>query len=628
MGRWDKQEQQSIQQQIRELVLSVNSRGLNEKSMGIIVPLRVYINTNRWYGNGKHRFVTGVYIDSEKPTRDRLIGNDTYLEQYTSDDNSLRIHEEVLNQLKGMFAINSLTMAKLYESPDKSLLKAFFCGSDAFYLDDIAVEFQIKDSKTPSYIHRDIAVIDYNTFNDFVVQNIVRTSRELANRNIVLPMDDGRARILFNGSHVNLLPQDNINISNDMGIEAMRMIAEQIDPTSSVTVPEDGFVIKHPVEAVFSDQYVAREFLMDYKNRYNLASIAVLDLLHYDIKNFSATQKHWIEAYLLENGGKHPETRMVAANNLMEYALCFASLKSVDKQNEVRQLLKCLATKDEKKLGDMITKGVTNKLPYPADDIVIIDEGPMAGEYVRIHGWTDDDPALLYSFTDVSVYFNDTTTHKAENIENEDGIDAYKDRKGFFMIKSEDYVRAYEQVEAHDNAILEEIRAGHIVELKNFLEYALPQVGHSLDFKNEDVRVKYISAAGEQSKELKNLAHINGGFVMTGKDGYAVGIEHLTNGSAIRLLQQSREQLARDTIFARTTGPCNHFIEEELESLKHCTKHISEPAKKQEFLMKALDGLAKQFKAERTSSEWIDDVREELQDLSKGIVRGEGLGRK
>ena len=47
MGRWDKQEQQSIQQQIRELVLSVNSRGLNEKCMGIIVPLRVYINTNR-----------------------------------------------------------------------------------------------------------------------------------------------------------------------------------------------------------------------------------------------------------------------------------------------------------------------------------------------------------------------------------------------------------------------------------------------------------------------------------------------------------------------------------------------------------------------------------------------------
>ena len=95
-----------------------------------------------------------------------------------------------------------------------------------------------------------------------------------------------------------------------------------------------------------------------------------------------------------------------------------------------------------------------------------------------------------------------------------------------------------------------------------------------------------------------------------------------------RLLQQSREQLARDTIFARTTGPCNHFIEEELESLKHCTEHISEPAKKQEFLMIALDGLAKQFKAERTSSEWIDDVREELQDLSKGIFRGEGLGRK
>ena len=441
-------------------------------------------------------------------------------------------------------------------------------------------------------------------------------------------MDDGRARILFNGSHVNLLPQDNINISNDMGIEAMRMIAEQIDPTSSITVPEDGFVIKHPVEAVFSDQYLAREFLMDYKNRYNLASIAVLDLLHYDIKNFSATQKHWIEAYLLENGGKHPETRMVAANNLMEYALCFASLKPVDKQNEVRQLLKCLATKDEKKLGDMITKGVTNKLPYPADDIVIIDEGPMAGEYVRIHGWTDDDPALLYSFTDVSVYFNDTTTHKAENIENEDGIDAYRDRQGFFMIKAEDYVKAYEQLEAHHNTVLEEIRAGHIVNLKNFLDYALPQVGHSLDFKNANVRVKYISVAGEQSKELKNLAHVNGGFVMIGKDGYAVGIEHLTNGSAIRLLQQSREQLARDTIFARTTGPCNHFIEEELESLKHCTEHISEPAKKQEFLMKALDGLAKQFKAERTSSEWIDDVREELQDLSKGIFRGEGLGRK
>ena len=626
MGRWDDNESLTRREMIRDLVLATAPPKYGDRpTIGFIVPLRTPIETELKYEDGNNVQITGVFVGGNKSSEDYLFIDYGGRYTYESSD-SKSVYNEVYKQLVQMKNDNALTMARAHDevTPGHCYIKAYFFGSEHLYIDDFATKCQIETSKVASSINHQNGYVEYESKNyNFpeILDNILKTCRNLADRNIVLPTDDGRAKILFNGSRVNLEPSDYINISSRNGLEAMRLIAKWVDEKAEVNFPKSGRFIKELIEAVFSDQDLAKNFLYYYKNREIFAKIAASHLFYRKSESLNEDHLFFLNSYVSEYGGYFEGCRMLAE-------VVFSGYKGISSDEKFELALKILGVVKEYQKRQAAVSQKSEYTSYDESDVIRVDEGELKGEFVRIHGWTHDDPALLYSITDVLVYFYDTATNKVENIENDAGIDAYENRKGFFMIKAEDYVKAYEQLEAHDNAILEEIRAGHIVELKNFLEYALPQVGHSLDFKNEDVRVKYISVVGEQSKELKNLAHINGGFVMTGKDGYAVGIEHLTNGSAIRLLQQSREQLARDTIFARTTGPCNHFIEEELESLKHCTEHISEPAKKQEFLMKALDGLAKQFKAERISSEWIDDVREELQDLSKGIVRGEGLGRK
>ena len=70
--------------------------------------------------------------------------------------------------------------------------------------------------------------------------------------------------------------------------------------------------------------------------------------------------------------------------------------------------------------------------------------------YRRISGWTHDDPALIYSNTEVSVYFYDSEKHTVEDIENEAGIDAYENRQGFFLVLADQYNEAYWQLKEHD----------------------------------------------------------------------------------------------------------------------------------------------------------------------------------
>ena len=70
--------------------------------------------------------------------------------------------------------------------------------------------------------------------------------------------------------------------------------------------------------------------------------------------------------------------------------------------------------------------------------------------YRKVSGWTHDWPALIYSFTDISLFFYDENTETVENVENEAGIDAYEDRVGYFCVRPEDYVLAMNQIEDHD----------------------------------------------------------------------------------------------------------------------------------------------------------------------------------
>jgi len=68
----------------------------------------------------------------------------------------------------------------------------------------------------------------------------------------------------------------------------------------------------------------------------------------------------------------------------------------------------------------------------------------------KVHGGTHDDPALLYSLTDASVYFHNEETDTMENIDNPAGIDAYADKRGEFYVRAEDYDNAYQQLYEHD----------------------------------------------------------------------------------------------------------------------------------------------------------------------------------
>lgn len=65
-----------------------------------------------------------------------------------------------------------------------------------------------------------------------------------------------------------------------------------------------------------------------------------------------------------------------------------------------------------------------------------------------VHGWTHDEPALIWSITDIELYFHDTDTDSIEKVR--DSIDFYQDRNGRFMVRSEDYDKAYQQIYEHD----------------------------------------------------------------------------------------------------------------------------------------------------------------------------------
>lgn len=71
--------------------------------------------------------------------------------------------------------------------------------------------------------------------------------------------------------------------------------------------------------------------------------------------------------------------------------------------------------------------------------------------YRKIHGWTHTDPALIYTCTEVAVYFHDNDRDEMLNVSNfPDGIDHFENMNGEFYVRDEDYDEAYRQLEEHD----------------------------------------------------------------------------------------------------------------------------------------------------------------------------------
>lgn len=71
-------------------------------------------------------------------------------------------------------------------------------------------------------------------------------------------------------------------------------------------------------------------------------------------------------------------------------------------------------------------------------------------EFERLHGWTHTEPALIWNNTEIEVFFYDSEKNSVEIIDGESGIDAYEDRRGFFLLRSGEADEAFRQLHEHD----------------------------------------------------------------------------------------------------------------------------------------------------------------------------------
>lgn len=70
-------------------------------------------------------------------------------------------------------------------------------------------------------------------------------------------------------------------------------------------------------------------------------------------------------------------------------------------------------------------------------------------DYKVIPGWTHEDPALVWSFTDVPLYFRDDYVGDIEEVT--DSIDYFEGKHGEFVVHKDKYEEAYRQIEEYDN---------------------------------------------------------------------------------------------------------------------------------------------------------------------------------
>ena len=160
--------------------------------------------------------------------------------------------------------------------------------------------------------------------------------------------------------------------------------------------------------------------------------------------------------------------------------------------------------------------------------------------------------------------------------------------------------------------------------INKFFDMALPLEGHEIKY-DKPVSIHYKDDSGLHDMCVLKVERINEFLVFEDKNkGFT--FDFLTSTSKDKLFKESMAQCARDAIFARVTGPSNHFIDEERRFLDAATKGWPENAKSAYF-NGLLKDLEPRFKADSTPDAWIDDVREELDDLAKGKVRDDIIQR-
>lgn len=158
--------------------------------------------------------------------------------------------------------------------------------------------------------------------------------------------------------------------------------------------------------------------------------------------------------------------------------------------------------------------------------------------YRHVHGWTHDDPALLYGNTETEVFFYDKKENTVENIENPAGIDAYENREGFFLVRADQYEEAYLQLQAHDAieqvySLLDKLpHTVNVNEASLISQYVMDQASgnHLLRDKQpegyEEI-VKEISKAHENVMDMHPLTERQRGMLVTESLMYHGGVSEL-----------------------------------------------------------------------------------------------------
>lgn len=155
-------------------------------------------------------------------------------------------------------------------------------------------------------------------------------------------------------------------------------------------------------------------------------------------------------------------------------------------------------------VGEYLQSAPKISVPTVSDDeenVSVKDANGVETEYTRIHGWTHDDPALIYANTEIAVYFYDSEKKTVENIDNANGIDSYEDREGFFLVRSDEYSEAYRQLEEHDR--IEDIEKPYKITIGTDDRHIVPGEYH-VEFSKDINAVSH--------KEIVKLAEEYGGY--------------------------------------------------------------------------------------------------------------------
>lgn len=84
-------------------------------------------------------------------------------------------------------------------------------------------------------------------------------------------------------------------------------------------------------------------------------------------------------------------------------------------------------------------------------EIIGLNKGSELFVYRKVHGWTHDAPALIFSITETALFFRDNDGTIESVDDNPGGIDAYENREGSFCVVADEYDYAFKQIEEHNN---------------------------------------------------------------------------------------------------------------------------------------------------------------------------------